>query len=66
MASQGGATVNPEEFKLMAERAALGLTAAELEELRPLYEIYLSLSQKSNAAPNRPLWIPAFAGITRL
>ena len=24
-----------------------------------------SLSQKSNAAPNRPLWIPAFAGITR-
>ena len=23
----------------------------------------LSLSQKSNAAPNRPLWIPAFAGM---
>ena len=26
----------------------------------------LSLSQKSNAAQNRPLWIPAFAGMPRL
>ena len=29
------------------------------------YSTHQSLSQKSNAAPNRPLWIPAFAGITR-
>ena len=30
-----------------------------------IYKRVKSLFQKSNAAPNRPLWIPAFAGITR-
>ena len=43
MASQGRDTADPGEFKLMAERAGLGLSAEELGELRPLYEIYLPL-----------------------
>ena len=45
-----------------------GVADADEEELNRFSEPFLSvlsLSQKSNAAPNRPLWIPAFAGITR-
>jgi hypothetical protein len=30
-----------EAFKLMAERAGLGLSQQELEELKPLYDLYL-------------------------
>lgn len=35
-----------EEFKLMADRAGLGLTQNELEELKPLYELYLPHIEK--------------------
>ena len=31
-----------EEFKLLTERAGLGLSADELEELKPLYERYFA------------------------
>ena len=41
MAIQGDQPVTPEEFRLLAERAGLALTAAELKALRPLYEVYL-------------------------
>ena len=33
--------VTPEEFRLMAQRAGLGLTDKELEDLKPLYDINL-------------------------
>ena len=33
--------ISLEEFRLMAERAGLGLTQDELAELMPLYELYL-------------------------
>ena len=33
--------ISMEEFKLMADRAGLGLTQQELEELKPMFEINL-------------------------
>ena len=33
--------LTPEEFKLMTERAGLGLSPQELEVLQPIYELYL-------------------------
>ena len=33
--------MTPEDFRLLVERAGLALTAAELEALKPLYEVYL-------------------------
>ena len=32
--------VSMEEFRLMADRAGLGLSDAEVEELKPIYELY--------------------------
>ncbi len=32
--------VSMEEFRLMVDRAGLGLSDAELEELKPIYELY--------------------------
>jgi hypothetical protein len=32
--------VSMEEFRLMAGRAGLGLNEEELEELKPIYELY--------------------------
>ena len=29
-----------EEFRFMADRAGLGLSAEELEELKPIYDLY--------------------------
>lgn len=37
MASEG---VTIEEFRLLADRAGLGLNQGELEQLKPLYELY--------------------------
>lgn len=37
MASEG---VTVEEFKLLTDRAGLGLSQGELEQLKPLYELY--------------------------
>ena len=38
MPEQGEVSI--EEFRLMADRAGLGLTDQELEELKPIYELY--------------------------
>ena len=40
MATPGQESVTSEEFKLMTELAGLGLAPEELEELKPLYELY--------------------------
>ena len=40
MATPSEGSVGSEEFKLMTERAGLGLSAAELEELKPMYDLY--------------------------
>ena len=40
MATAGEETVTSEEFRLMTERAGLGMTAEEVAELKPLYELY--------------------------
>ncbi len=40
MATPFEGAVGSEEFKLMTERAGLGLSAAELEELKPMYDLY--------------------------
>ncbi len=36
----GPGEVSMEEFRLMADRAGLGLNANELEELKPIYDLY--------------------------
>ena len=40
MATPGQQAVTAEQFKLMTELAGLGLAPEELEELKPLYEVY--------------------------
>ena len=33
--------VSIEEFKFMADRAGLGMDQSELEQLKPIYELYM-------------------------
>jgi len=33
--------ISMEEFKFMADRAGLGMDQAELEHLKPIYELYM-------------------------
>ncbi len=33
--------ISMEEFRFMADRAALGMNQQELEHLKPIYELYL-------------------------
>ena len=40
MATPGDETVTLEEFRQMTQRAELGMTAKEVAELKPLYELY--------------------------
>ena len=40
MSSAKEPMVSFEEFRLMAERAGLGMTTQELEDLKPLYDLY--------------------------
>ena len=35
-----------EEFKLMADRAGLGMSQEELDDLKPIYEIYAAYAQQ--------------------
>ena len=35
-----------EEFKLMADRAGLGMSQEELDQLKPIYEIYAAYAQQ--------------------
>ena len=37
--------VSFEEFRLMAERAGLGMTTQELEDLKPLYDLYAQYTE---------------------
>ena len=41
MATSGEEELTLDEFRLLAERAGLGLSFDELAELKPLYELYL-------------------------
>ena len=40
MTTPGEETVTSDEFRRMAEMAGLGMTQAELDELKPLYDLY--------------------------
>ncbi len=40
MTTAGEGPVSAEEFKLMADRAGLGMSPQELEELKPMYDLY--------------------------
>ena len=41
MTSTSDPEVSLEQFRIMAELAGLGMTQQELEELKPLYDLYL-------------------------
>ncbi len=45
MVDDNGAELHPqismEEFRFMADRAGLGMDQQELEDLKPIYELYL-------------------------
>ncbi len=45
MATTGREAVTSEEFKQMADRAGLGMIQEELDELRPIYELYAQYIQ---------------------
>lgn len=40
MATPSGDSVSPEQFRMMADIAGLGMTSEELDELKPLYDLY--------------------------
>ena len=40
MATSGEGPVSSEQFRMMAELAGLGMRPDELEELKPLYDMY--------------------------
>jgi len=40
MTSSPRSGINFEEFRQMSDRAGLGMTTEELEELKPLYDLY--------------------------
>ena len=46
MATSRGDMVTPEEFKLMSDRAGLGMSQQELDELKPLYDMYSQYIQQ--------------------
>ncbi len=37
--------ISIEEFRLMSERASLGMTTQELEDLKPLYDLYTQYTE---------------------
>lgn len=41
--------VSMEEFRFMADRAGLGLSDEELEELKPIYELYAAYAAQLHA-----------------
>lgn len=46
--------VSMDEFRLMAQRAGLGLTEQELEDLKPLYDLNLEHLRLLHAVDLRP------------
>ena len=49
MVNQDGPEISIEEFGLMAERAGLGMNEHELEELKPIYELYMEYIEQVHA-----------------
>jgi hypothetical protein len=45
MSTSNEGAVTPAEFKLMADRAGLGMSQAELDDLKPLYDLYTQYIQ---------------------
>ena len=41
MVENPGPQISMEEFRFMADRAGLGMDQQELEDLKPIYELYL-------------------------
>lgn len=41
--------VSMEEFRLMADRAGLGLNDSDLEELKPIYDLYAAYAAQLHA-----------------
>ena len=41
--------VSMEEFKLMADRAGLGMSQDELDALKPIYELYAAYARELHA-----------------
>ncbi len=54
MATARDEEITLEQFRLLAERAGLGLSSEDLSELKPLYELYLK-----QIAPMRSLNLKA-------
>jgi hypothetical protein len=46
MTTAGEGAVSLEVFKLLADRAGLGLSQKELEELKPLYDLHLGYAHQ--------------------
>ena len=46
MVNDSGPEISIEEFGLMADRAGLGMSQLELEELKPIYELYMEYIQQ--------------------
>lgn len=45
MTTPRGDIVTPEEFKQMSDRAGLGMSQEELDQLKPLYDLYAQYIQ---------------------
>ena len=41
MAEENAPQISMEEFRLMADRAGLGMDQQELDDLKPIYELYM-------------------------
>ena len=41
MVENSGHQISMEEFRFMADRAGLGMDQQELDDLKPIYELYL-------------------------
>jgi hypothetical protein len=68
MSTSDAGGVTPEEFKLMADRAGLGMSQAELDDLKPLYDLYaqyinllhsLDLQAEEIGVTFHPEWPPS-------
>jgi hypothetical protein len=46
MSTAGEGAISLEVFKLLADRAGLGLSQKELEELKPLYDLHLGYANQ--------------------
>ncbi len=49
MANESKPEISMEEFKLMSDRAGLGMDQAELDHLKPIYELYMEYTAMMHA-----------------